>query len=101
MDFELRIILGCPNSALALRLFRAALAGEGIAGQVRVHELFTEEEAQLLDFHGSPSFIADGRDLFPSATSPALTCRVYTRGASLAGLPLQEDVQAALRAACA
>jgi hypothetical protein len=99
MDFELRIIPGCPNSALALGLFRAALAGEGIAREVRVLELSTEEEAQLLDFHGSPSFIADGRDLFPSNTSPALTCRVYPRGAGMAGLPLQEDVQAALRAA--
>jgi hypothetical protein len=97
MDYELRIIAGCPNSAPALELYRQALAAENAAGEVRVVQLDSEEQARTLSFHGSPSFIADGRDLFPSPASPALTCRIYAGPAGLVGLPSQEDLQAALR----
>jgi hypothetical protein len=97
MDYELRIIPECPNSAPALDLFRHALATENSDGDLRVVELDSEEQAQTLHFHGSPSFIADGRDLFPSTASPALTCRVYLGTDGFAGLPSQEDLQAALR----
>ncbi|MHC6231103.1 hypothetical protein [Arthrobacter sp. NicSoilB11] len=97
MEFELRIIADCPHSAPALALLRASLADEGIDGEVRVVELFREEQAQALGFHGSPSFIADGRDLFPSNAPPALTCRLYSRGSGVGGLPMQKDIQAALR----
>lgn len=97
MDYELRIIADCPHSAGALELFHQALAAENAAGEVRVVQLDTEEQAKALHFCGSPSFIAEGRDLFQSSAAPALTCRVYTRGAGLAGLPLLEDLQAALR----
>lgn len=97
MDYELRIIPDCPNSAAALELFRKALSSEEIAADVRVLELVSEEQAQALDFHGSPSFIADGRDLFPSPASPALTCRVYPSETGLTGLPAREDIRVALR----
>jgi hypothetical protein len=97
MDYELRIIADCPNSAPALELFRQALAAANAAGDVRVVQLETEEQARKLSFHGSPSFIAEGRDLFPSPADPALTCRVYAGPAGLVGLPSQEDLQAALR----
>ncbi|APX00483.1 hypothetical protein BWQ92_00955 [Arthrobacter sp. QXT-31] len=97
MDYELRIIPECPNSALALSLFHHALAAENLDGDIRVVELDSEEQAEMLHFHGSPSFIVDGRDLFPSTASPALTCRVYEGVDGLAGLPQLVDVQAALR----
>lgn len=98
MDYELRIVADCPNSAGALELFRQALAVENAAGEVRVVQLNTEEQAMALCFHGSPSFMAEGQDLFQSSAAPALTCRVYTGRAGLAGLPSLEDLQAALRA---
>jgi hypothetical protein len=97
MDYELRIIPDCPNSAPALDLYRQVLAAENAAGDLHVVQLDSEEQAQSLDFHGSPSFIADGHDLFPSTASPALTCRVYLGADGLAGLPSQEDLKAALR----
>ncbi|MFJ6272387.1 hypothetical protein HTS88_21190 [Pseudarthrobacter oxydans] len=99
MDYELRIIAECPNSAPALDLFRQALAAENFDEGVRVVQLDSDEQAEALHFRGSPSFIADGHDLFPSTASPALTCRVYLRADGYAGLPSQEDVQAALRSA--
>ncbi|WP_082497491.1 hypothetical protein [Arthrobacter sp. Leaf137] len=99
MTHELRVIPGCPNSIAALELFRRALSAEGKAADIRVVELSNEEQAEALNFHGSPSFIAGGRDLIPSTTAPSLTCRVYRTRAGLAGLPSQEDLQAALRLA--
>ena len=98
MGYELRVIADCPNSAAALELFRRALAAEEIAGDLRVVELTTAEEAEKLDFHGSPSFIAHGLDLFSSAAGAALACRVYPSSSGLSGLPKLEDLQAALRA---
>ena len=97
MDYELRIISEGPNSAPALDLYRQVLAEENAAGDVRAVQVDREEQAQMLCFHGSPSFIAGGHDLFPSTAPPALTCRVYLGANGLAGLPSQGDVKAALR----
>jgi hypothetical protein len=95
--YELRVIPGCVNSVAALALFQRALAAEGIDAHPRVVEVASTEQALVLEFHGSPSFIDGGRDLFPSASAPALACRVYQRVAGLAGIPSQEDLEAALR----
>lgn len=99
MDYELRTIPGCPNSGPALELFRQALAAEEAGARIpRVVELTSDREAEALDFHGSPSFMADGRDLFTSTAAPALTCRVYPSSTGLARLPSLENVRAALQA---
>ncbi|WP_104062040.1 hypothetical protein [Arthrobacter sp. 4R501] len=97
MEYELRIISECPNSAPALDLYRQVLAAENDAGDLRVVQVDSEEQAQALHFHGSPSFIVDGHDLFPSTASPALTCRVYLGADGLVGLPSREDLQGAVR----
>ena len=100
MDFELRIIAGCPNSAPAGELYLRALEAEGMdPGKLRIRELSTEEEARELGFHGSPTFVAGGADLFGSAAEPALSCRVYPTPEGLAGLPSPGVLRAALRAA--
>jgi hypothetical protein len=49
-------------------------------GDVRVvwQVVTTEEEARRLGMTGSPTILADGRDLFPSAgQQPSLCCRLY------------------------
>jgi hypothetical protein len=97
MVYELWIIPDCPNSAPALALYRRALAAEGAGGDVRLVELTSDEQAESLRFHGSPSFIAEGNDLFPSPASPALACRIYRGHATFAGMPSQADLQAAIR----
>lgn len=97
MTYELRIIPDCPNSTGALELFRRALAAESKAAEIRVVVLSSDEQANSLNFHGSPTFIAAGHDLFPSSTAPALTCRVYRAEEGVAGLPSQQDLQEALR----
>lgn len=98
MDFELRTIPGCPNSGPALELFREALGAEGRdAEHLTVREVTSENEAEELRFHGSPSFIADGCDLFPADSASALSCRLYRLGHGVAGLPSEESLRAAVR----
>ncbi|HEY8700409.1 MAG TPA: hypothetical protein VIM08_05505 [Arthrobacter sp.] len=97
-NYELRVISDCPNSGPALDLFRRTLAAEGLpVEQLRLREVTSEDEAQELGFNGSPSFIAGGRDLFPSVIAPALSCRVYPSEHGLAGLPSPESLRGALR----
>lgn len=96
MEYELRVIPGCPNTTAALELYRRALAAERIQADVRVLELTSDEQAQTLNFHGSPSFFAGGRDVFPATTSPALTCRVYPSTAGLSGLPSETALRKAI-----
>ncbi|MBT2514581.1 hypothetical protein [Arthrobacter sp. ISL-30] len=97
-EYELRIIPDCPNSDAAIHLFRQSLEAEGVpAAQLGVRVVRTEDEATKLGFHGSPSFVVDGQDLFPSETAPAITCRVYRSAQGLAGLPAPESLRTAVR----
>ncbi len=98
MVYELRLIPGCPHGASALELFRAALAAEGQDSEhVAVREVVSENEARALRFHGSPSFMAAGRDLLPAESAPALSCRLYRSDDGVAGLPSAASLRAALR----
>ena len=93
MDFELRIITDCPNSAPAAALFRKAMEAANLnAAELKIHELTSAAEAQAMEFHGSPTFTVAGQDLFASAAEPALSCRVYPTPTGLAGLPVFEDL---------
>lgn len=100
MDIELRTIPDCPNDAPAQALFAQALEAEGIdAVLLTVREIDNDADAAQLNFHGSPTFTINGRDLFPAATDPAVTCRVYRTKDGLKGQPALADLQAAVRAA--
>ena len=78
MHIELLTIPGCPHSLPARELFARALSLEGIdPALLMVTEITTDAHAAAASFHGSPSFIIDGTDLFPSNAAPALSCRVY------------------------
>lgn len=100
MDFELRTISGCPNDPAAQALFTEALALEGFdPAALAVREVLSDEEAAELNFHGSPTFTVNGRDLFPSTTAPAVTCRVYPTSAGLRGNPDLDTLRSAIRGA--
>lgn len=100
MDLELRIITDCPNSAPAEELYKKVLdAAQLKSGELKIRELTTEEEAQSLGFHGSPTFTLGGVDLFASTAEPALSCRVYPTPTGLAGLPAFEDLLASVNEA--
>ena len=90
---------GCPSHGDAEQLLEQTLAdlGKGDVHVVR-RELRTRSEAQRSGFPGSPTFQVGGRDLFPTDTPPALTCRVYQRAdGRSAPLPDADDLADRLR----
>lgn len=100
MDFELLVIPGCPNTDTARALFEQALALEALdAATVHLKEITTDDQARILAFHGSPTFAADGRDLFPTAGEPAISCRVYQYEQKPVGLPTIFELRTAIRTA--
>lgn len=96
MKVTLRYFDDCPN-------WRIAAAHLGQLGDERgdlevVHErVESDDEAQRLDFHGSPTVLVDGVDLFGRPDGPAgMSCRMYVTPDGLAGSPTLEQLRAAL-----
>lgn len=63
------------------------------------HELVeTPEAADRLRFHGSPSIVVDGQDLFQTeGAGVGLSCRIYPTPDGPAGCPTLEQTRAALK----
>lgn len=97
MEPLLLVIPGCPNSDTAKELYDTALRLEGIADELEVREITTQDQAEQHDFHGSPSFRLAGTELFASAAAPAVACRVYPTSAGFAGQPEIDDLRRAIR----
>ncbi len=91
-------IPGCPHSSPAAALVRAALDDLGRQGtSVVTREVTDEADARRLGFAGSPSFFANGADLFGSpGLAPAFSCRLYSTPNGLAGVPTIDDLKAVL-----
>jgi len=93
---------GCPSHEEALHRLRAVLAEEGIAAEVRVIHVGTEELARALAFPGSPTIRVEGRDVQPhtAAADGRLTCRLYfLDDGRPSPLPSAEMLRRAVRAA--
>ena len=70
---------GCPG-AEALDSLLAPLLAARTDIRVTRQTVTTEDEAGQLGMTGSPTILADGRDLFPSpGQQPSLSCRLYPR----------------------
>ena len=63
MDVSLLYFDGCPNWEVADQRL-AEIAGEYADVVVTLQRVETVEEAERLGFHGSPSIVVDGVDLF-------------------------------------
>jgi hypothetical protein len=60
-------------------------------------EIITDADAAAASFHGSPSFIVDGKDLLQSSPARAVTSRVYPGQRGLSGQPDLESLRQAVR----
>lgn len=71
----------CPSHDDALARLRTVLAEERVADHVAIHEVVSDEEAEALEFPGSPTIRIDGADVDPVGADAeegyGLTCRVY------------------------
>lgn len=57
----------------------------------------TPEEAEAIDFRGSPSILLNGIDLFPDPAAPVgLACRIYVTPDGFAGAPTLDQLRSAI-----
>lgn len=97
MDVSLLYFDDCPNWKVAHQRL-AVIAAEHPDVVVTRHRVETVEEAERLRFHGSPSILVDGVDVFAeTGAGVGLSCRVYRTPDGLAGAPTMEQLRAALR----
>lgn len=96
MDISLLYFDDCPNWKIADERL-AAIGAERADLTVTRHLVDTLEEAERVGFHGSPSILVDGVDVFAEPDAGVgLSCRVYRTPDGLAGAPTVEQLRAAL-----
>ncbi len=99
MDIALLYFDDCPNWKVADERL-AAIAAERADLEVTRHLVDTLEEAERVGFHGSPSILVNGVDLFAGPDAGVgLSCRVYRTPDGPAGAPTVEQLRAALTVA--
>jgi hypothetical protein len=96
MDITLLYFDDCPNWQVAHRRL-AAVVAERPEVSVTLQRVETPEEAERVGFHGSPSIVVDGVELFAEpGAGVGLSCRVYSTPDGLSGAPTVEQLKAAL-----
>jgi hypothetical protein len=79
MRLQILHVPDCPGAEPLDSLLSPLLAARTDI-QVTRQIVTTEDEAGKLGMTGSPTILADGRDLFPSpGQKPSLSCRLYPR----------------------
>lgn len=71
----------CPSHPEAYRLLQEVMAELDLRADVEQIEVLTDDDAERLDFPGSPTIRVDGVDVDPAGASQmgtALTCRIYS-----------------------
>ncbi len=96
MDITLLYFEGCPNWKVADQRL-AALAAERPDIRVTRHLVDTLAEAERTRFHGSPSILVEGVDVFAEpGAEVGLSCRRYPTPDGYEGAPTLEQLRAVL-----
>ncbi len=96
MDVTLLYVDDCPNWKVTDERL-AAVAAERPDIVVSRRRVETQEEAERLGFHGSPSILVDGVDVFAGpGAGVGLSCRVYRTPEGLRGSPTVEQIRDAM-----
>ena len=98
MKVTLLFFDGCPNRQTTNDNLEA-LAGE-LGFEFDRCQVETDDDAQRLQFRGSPTVVVDGLDVFATGDEPiGLSCRMYLTDHGLAGAPSVEQLRDVLTAA--
>jgi hypothetical protein len=86
---ELLVVPDCPHQTGAISLLRTTLDEMGLNDvTIDTTVIDTLAAAQQRDLIGSPTFLINGADAFPSpGRPPALACRLYSHHDRRSGLP--------------
>jgi hypothetical protein len=98
MVLELLYFDGCPTYRATQQSLQQVLSEEGIQAQIQLIAINTNEEAQRMQFPGSPTIRVHDRELFPVAERQAwgLGCRMYTTPEGLQDTPTKAMLREAL-----
>jgi hypothetical protein len=91
----------CPSHEQALERLRKVTVEEGVEADISVVEVETEEQAQDLEFAGSPTILIEDRDISPHLELPnyALTCRAYQlEDGRISPLPSEDMIRRTIKA---
>lgn len=93
MDIALLYFDDCPNWKIADERL-AAIAAVRPDITITRHVVDSIEEAERWGFHGSPSILVNGVDVFAAADDGVgLSCRIYRTPDGPAGAPTIEQLQ--------
>jgi hypothetical protein len=90
----------CPSHHIALQELQQIMAEDNIPAALDIIQVQTEEQAQDLQFIGSPTILVNGKDIAPpsSEANYALTCRAYQlEDGRISPLPAPTMIRKALR----
>ena len=97
MEIEVRFFDGCPNWKATSTLLRSIIDDLGLEATILTRQVETPEEAEALDFHGSPTVVIDGEDPFADEDAPVgLACRIYRTETGFTGAPSATQLRDAL-----
>lgn len=97
MEITLQYFDGCPNWKPADRRL-AQIAAEHPEIRVTRQRVETVEDAERMGFHGSPSILVNGVDVFAGPDAGVgLACRVYATPDGRAGAPTLEQLRVRVR----
>jgi hypothetical protein len=100
MTVELLFLPGCPNHGVVASLVRSVLQAEGL--NVKLHEIPVNdyEQAQAVGFPGSPTLLANGRDVETGSPSQVgFACRTYLLEGRPLGVPPRSWIEDVIRRA--
>lgn len=98
-EITLRYFDGCPNWQVAKERIEQVLTELGQDQTVKLERVESPEQADELEFRGSPTVLIDGKDPFDATGPTGLSCRVYRTDAGLEGAPSVDQLVAALKEA--
>jgi hypothetical protein len=91
----------CPSHERALELLHEVIQAEGVAADIQIRQVETEEDAERLRFPGSPTIRVAGVDIDQNPNLPVgLACRAYRHdNGRISPLPPRDKIVHALQAA--
>lgn len=97
MEIEIRYFDGCPNWRQTQELVAKVVSHLGIDAEVSLVPVESPEQAERLEFRGSPTVMVDGVDPWANPDAPVgLSCRVYRTESGFSGSPSEAQLREAI-----
>lgn len=97
MKITIQYFDGCPNWKIADERVKNVIRASSAHVDLDYQLIDSPETAERLGFHGSPTILIDGRDLFATGEEPVgLSCRTYRTEVGIQGAPTEQQIRLAL-----